>query len=288
MDDKHLHIKSSEDESLSFFSKGKVIWKKSEADVWAELERKMQTTTVPKTIVLKSIIVRWSVAAVFAILLGLSGITFFYSKTVVSLPGEKNMAELPDGSLIELNSGSSLKYYPVKWNFQRKVFFEGEGFFDVQKGNSFEVVSVNGTTRVLGTKFNIYAREDNYRVTCFSGLVEVVSSSNESVLLKPENHVEIKNGKLIMSANYKTEKAIDWKLNQFDFTSRPLLEVFREIELRYNVRIQFGSELGNRNFSSNFTKPVHVEEVLDYVCKSMQLKFVKQSENVFLIVKENE
>jgi ferric-dicitrate binding protein FerR (iron transport regulator) len=204
------------------------------------------------------------------------------------LQGEKAIAALPDGSLVELNSGSTVKYYPLKWRFQRKVFFGGEGFFNVQKGEKFEVVSGNGITRVLGTTFNIYSRDHNYRVTCLSGLVEVVSNTNESVLLEPENHVEIENGKLVMSTNYKTEKAIDWKLNQFDFTSRPLQEVFREIERQYNVKIQFNSELNSRNFSSSFAKPGNVEDVLNYVCKSMQLRFVKQSENVFLIVKENE
>jgi ferric-dicitrate binding protein FerR (iron transport regulator) len=204
------------------------------------------------------------------------------------LPGETIVAALPDGSSVELNSGSTLKYYPVKWRFQRKVFFEGEGFFKVEKGKKIVVVSDNGKTRVLGTTFNIYSRDESYRVTCLSGLVEVVSNTSETVLLQPENHVEIENGKLIMSANYKTEKAIDWKLNQFDFNSRPLQEVFREIERQYNVEIQFKSELSSRNFSSSFTKPGKVEDVLNYVCKSMQLKFVKQSENVFLIVKENE
>ncbi len=287
MDDKHLHINKRGQKEDLFFSNGKIEWKKSESEIWSELENKISADNVGKTISLKPMILKWSVAAMFLVLIGVSGIFFFYSKTIISLPGEKLVAELPDGSNVELNSGSTLKYYPGKWIFKRKVFFEGEGFFNIQKGENFEVISANGTTRVLGTSFNIFSYDDNYRVTCLSGLVEVISKSNESVLLKPDSHVELEEGKLVMKTNYKTEKAIDWKLNQFVFSGRPLKEVFKEIERQYNVNIRLQPELYNRNFSSNFTIPNHVEDVLEYICKSMQLKYVKQSENVFLVVKEN-
>lgn len=287
MNDKNLHITNLEENSNDFFSKGKIDWNKSESEVWAELERKINEKPAGKSVSMFSIVMKWSVAAVFAILVGLSTLTFLYTKTIESVPGEKIIAELPDGSSVELNAGSTLKYYPVKWKFQRKVQFEGEGYFEVAKGKKFEVVSENGKTQVLGTSFNIYARESNYRVTCFKGKVKVVSNSNESVLLEPNNHVELENGKLVMKTNYKTEKAVDWKMDRFDFAGRSLNEVFREIERQFAVKIQFQTELKNRSFSSNFAKPGNVEEVLDYVCKSMQLKYIKQSENTYLVVKNN-
>jgi ferric-dicitrate binding protein FerR (iron transport regulator) len=90
-----------------------------------------------------------------------------------------------------------------------------------------------------------------------------------------------------MKTNYKTEKATDWRSNRFDFAGRSLNEVFNEIERQFAVKIQVQNELKNRNFSSNFSKPDNVEEVLDYVCKSMQLKYVKKSDGVFLVEKNN-
>ena len=287
MNDKNLHITKLEENSNDFFSKGKIAWNKTETEVWAELERKIKEKPAGKSVSIYSNILKLSVAAVFAILVGLSGFTFFYTKTIKTLPGEKIITELPDGSTVELNSVSTIKYYPLKWKFQRKVQFEGEGYFKVAKGKKFEVVSENGKTQVLGTSFNIYARESNYRVTCFTGKVKVLSNSDESVLLEPNNHVELENGRLVMKTNYKTEKAIDWKMDRFDFAGRSLNEVFREIERQFAVTIQFQAELKNRSFSSNFAKPGNVEEVLDYVCKSMQLKYIKQSDNSYLVVKNN-
>ncbi len=287
MNDKILHINNLEDNSSGFFSNGEISWKKSQEEVWAELENKIIRLPVDNPGRIISIVTKLAAAAIFALLLGLSA-TFLYTKTVVCVPGENQIAQLPDGSTVEMNSGSSLKYYPLKWIFQRSLYFEGEGYFKVTKGTKFEAVSANGKTRVMGTSFNIYARDHNYRVTCITGSVKVISNSNESVLLNPNNHVELRNGRLVMKTNYKTEKAIDWKVNQFDFTSRPLQEVFGEIARRYAVDIKLQPELRNRSFSSNFSKPESVEDVLDYVCKSMQLSYVKQAENVFLVVKNNQ
>jgi ferric-dicitrate binding protein FerR (iron transport regulator) len=285
MDDKNLHIINLTESD--FLSAGRIAWNKTEAEVWAEIESKIKEKPAGKTVSMFSIVLKSSAAAVIAILLGLSALTFLYTKTIESLPGEKLFAELPDGSRVEMNAGSTLKYHPLKWNFQRELQFEGEGFFDVAKGKKFEVVSESGITQVVGTSFNIYARESNYRVSCFTGKVKVISTNNESVLLGPNNHVELENGKLVMKTNYKTEKATDWKSNRFDFAGRSLNEVFNEIERQFAVKIQVQNELKNRNFSSNFSKPDNVEEVLDYVCKSMQLKYVKKSDGVFLVEKNN-
>lgn len=288
MNDKNLHINRLKEDSAGFLSKGRIEWNKTEAEVWAELESKISKKPLAESSKLIPLLIIWSAAAVITILIGLAGFVFFYSKTIECRPGQNLMAELPDGSTVEMNAGSELKYYPVKWRFQRRLKFEGEGFFNVKKGEKFEVVSNNGKTRVLGTTFNIYARDENYRVTCLTGLVEVVAGNNQKVVLEANSHAEIENGKLVMKTEYNTKKAIDWKLNFFDFSGRPLMEVFKEIERQYAVQIRLQPEISNRNFSSNFSKPEHVEDVLDYVCKSMQLKFVKQSENVFLVVKENE
>ena len=282
MNDKNIHSNLKENSS-DFFSKGEIKWEKSQDEVWAEMELKINAEQKGKSVSMVSKIVRYSAAAVLFALIGLSSLVLFYSKTVESLPGQHVVAKLPDGSEVELNAVSSLKYYPLKWRFERKVKFEGEGFFQVEKGDKFEVVSSEGTTRVLGTSFNIYSREQNYRVTCLTGKVQVTSKLNESVTLLPNSHVVIEKGKLVVKKKFKAEKAVSWKLNQFDFPETPLKEVFDEIERQYAVTIQLQPSLDERNISINFPKKYNVEKVLDFVCKSMNIEFEKESENVFLI-----
>jgi transmembrane sensor len=180
-----------------------------------------------------------------------------------------------------------LAYYPLKWKLERKVKFEGEGYFNVQKGKKFSVASPNGITQVLGTSFNIYARDENYRVTCLTGKVRVSSGENESVILTPNIHVELEEGKLVVKKMFKAEKALSWTNKQFFFAGRPLKEVVDEIERQYAVTIKLQPELNNRSFVSNFSKKHSVEDVLKFVCKTMNVKFIKQSENVYLVVEES-
>ena len=287
MDDKNLHINNLEEKSTDFFSNGKINWERSEADVWAEIAQKIENKPAGKNVSILSQVVKYAAAAVLFLLLGLGAVTFLYTKSITSLPGEHLLAELPDGSTVELNAGSTIKYHPLKWRFERKLTFEGEGFFKVQKGEKFEVESENGITRVLGTSFNIYARNNDYRVTCLTGVVKVISTSDESVLLQANSHVEIEKGELILKKDYNSEKVVGWKNNLFYFSGTPLKEVIDEIERQYGVTIQIQPELNNRNFAGNFPKKYNVEEVLDFVCKTMAVKFVKQSENVYLIVEKS-
>ncbi len=286
MNDKNIHINHTKDQEEDFFSKGKITWEKSSADIWAELEQKIDSKPV-KVVSFNRNIIQWVSAAAIFILVGFIGVVSSYEKSITCLPGERTVAELPDGSKVDMNSGSTLIYYPLKWRFERKLKFEGEGLFNVTKGSKFTVASENGMTQVLGTSFNIYARDDKYRVTCLTGKVQVTSRSNETAVLLPQNHAELEEGKLVVTTMFKTEKAISWQQNYFFFAGRPLKEVIDEIERQYAVTIKLDPQLNNRNFGSNFSKQHSVEDVLKYVCKPMNLKFIKQKDNVYLVTEES-
>lgn len=287
MSEKNIHrINLNRDEEL-LFRNGKVAWEKSQDEVWAELEKKTSVKSETRVVSLSRRIIQWSAAAVLLLVVGLLGVVSNYSETVISLAGEHKLALLPDGSSVEMNAESKLTYYPLKWRFERKLRFNGEAYFNVKKGKKFLVISEQGTTQVLGTSFNIYSRDNQYRVTCLTGKVQVDSGKDDEVILLPNNHAELEDGKLVVKEMFKPENAIGWINNQFFFEGRPLKEVIDEIERQYAVTIKLDPQLNNRNFGSNFSKRHSVEEVLDYVCRPMNLKFVKQSENVYLVVEKS-
>lgn len=286
MNDKNIHSDRLNDFEKDLFGKGKINWAKSKADVWNELQTKMEHKPA-RVVSFRNNMIQWAAAAVVFVMIGVGGVISSYQKTIECLPGEHLVAELPDGSTVDLNAASRLVYYPLKWKWERKLKFEGEGFFNVQKGSTFTVNSANGITQVLGTSFNIYAREENYRVTCLTGKVQVTAPNDEKVVLLPQNHVELEEGKLVVTKMFEPEKAISWKQNYFFFAGRPLLEVIDEIERQYAVTIKLDPLLNNRNFGSNFSKQHSVEDVLDFVCKPMNLKFEKQANNVYIVTDES-
>lgn len=264
-----------------------IPWQKTKDQVLDDLLMKIEHRPQRSIIFRGSLWPKFAVAASLLILLGITGVLRFYSQTVECMPGEHLSLVLPDGSNVELNAGSELTYFPYWWRFSRRLELDGEAFFNVRKGNRFEVVSERGITRVLGTSFNVLSRDDQYQVACYSGSVEVVSrDQKKSVMLEP-NQLAIldESGKLLVQNSDEYFRSFNFRENSFIFTTVPLNEVLREIERQYNVSIDT-PEIFDYSYTGNFERFESVEMVLDLVCKPFGLIFVEISENHYRIGKE--
>jgi transmembrane sensor len=260
--------------------------KKSKEQVWAELEQMMEQPIKQGATVRSLNIRKWSIAASIALLVSFSILAFLksYTSKVDCLPGEQKMAYLPDGSSVQLNSKSSLSFHPYWWKITREVKLDGEGFFMVKKGEKFTVVSDKGTTSVMGTSFNIFARYEDYEVTCLTGKVRVLSLiSNDEVIITPNQMVALNNeGKLNANLNVNAKLALDWTMGKFVFTQTPLRKVLSEIARRYGVEIKNTENL-NQLYTGNFTKQNEIEPILDLVCKPFDIEYKKLPSGEFVI-----
>jgi ferric-dicitrate binding protein FerR (iron transport regulator) len=268
-----------------FFKKASIQYSKSKEDVWADMESKL--TEMPESKILKidfMKVIRYSAAAVLIIGLGLSSFFRLYSVSVYCPNGQHTKVELPDGSKITLNANSELTYHPYWWRFSRKLDFKGEGFFEVTKGKKFIVVSEKALTTVLGTSFNIYFRDNEYRVNCFTGKVMVNTINNEStVLVKNEYTIVDKANKLVKSKDDISNKnSIAWINNEFVFTSMPLQEIYEEIERQYDIVIS-GKENVVGISSFNSSRGSSAEEIINLIGKPHGVKCIKISDKNYII-----
>jgi len=283
----HIDLSGVEEQSKRFLAGGTFNWTKSNASVWAELDAFAIQHPV-KRAKYDFRIIQWSVAAVFVLLLGISGFFRFYSKTITTQAGSHFAMSLPDGSKVNLNAQSTLTYHPYWWRFERKVTFEGEGFFEVEKGKRFIVISKFGTTQVLGTTFNIFSRDEVYRVTCISGSVKVISKSQNEVILKPNSKANLSpEGKINLIQDIETLPEISWKNNMFLFTAVPIREVFSEIERQFGITIETRID-SYTLYTGNFSKNQKAEEILGYICPALNCKFVRKSEKVYTIIPDEQ
>ncbi|MEM6320338.1 MAG: FecR domain-containing protein [Bacteroidota bacterium] len=258
-----------------FFAKVSIPFKESKEEIWTKLESKL--VEVPQTAVKSRVIsLSWYRRLAAAVLL-VVGITFLlknYTTTIVCQLGEQQAVVLPDGSTVNLNANSQLTYHPFWWNFDRRLTFEGEAFFSVEKGKRFQVISVNGITEVLGTSFNIFARKARYEVYCKTGKVRVTQrTTEESVNLLP-NQMAFFSGKEILTKQAVTAEKRQpfWQQDNFDFSGTPLSEVLPQLEIQYGVRIV--SMVDNRlTYGGHFPKPLKVETALEIICEGLGLKF---------------
>ena len=190
-----------ENKEKKVFSNLQPNYSKNKKDVWSEinlaisqneLQRKKETTSTTK------LWYKYSIAASFLVLFSIGISLRLYTTEIYTLTNENSNHILPDGSKIELNAATTISYHPYWWKFNRSVNLEGEAFFKVQKGEEFNVISSNGTTQVLGTSFNIYSRNEEYKVYCKSGKVRVIDNELKEVILQPGEFAETETNKILL------------------------------------------------------------------------------------------
>lgn len=279
----------SDDQKLEQLNKQlEIPYPESKEDVWDMLEGRLVEIPATKRISLfQKHTFRWMAAASILLLLGMIGFMRYYSVEKVASPGQHLTVNLPDGSSVQLNAVSSLNYHPYWWRFSRNLNFEGEAYFEVEKGTRFSVQSPKGTTTVLGTSFNIYSRDNSYQVVCLTGKVEVSNQQNEKVILLPNQKASLTKSGFDILKDQDVASETAWIDNRFAFTAMPLNEVFQEIERQYGIKLN-GKEKFTANYSGNFTRNQSVQQVLEYVCRAFNINFEQVNKNEYKLIKTDQ
>lgn len=239
-------------------------WSKSKEQIWAE---KFEHVVDDRPVlgIYRRKWFAYVAAAVVAIVIALPATAYLYTNEVVVPCGEHLAVILPEGSRVELNADSRLKYKPLWWHISRSVELTGEGYFEVVKGSRFVVNSPNGTVAVLGTSFNVLSRDKHFDVVCLTGKVKVTSKT-EMAILTPDMRTQVKEGKLVASLLENPAHSIAWTQGKFYFEDAPLGEVIKEIERQYNIKIAAPSRT-DYFYTGNFSRDKSPEEVLRIVGK---------------------
>jgi transmembrane sensor len=117
----------------------------------------------------------------------------------VAVNGERKSFQLPDGSLVNLNSGSEIQIDADFGISSRNLRLKGEAFFDVKHNSKLPFIVHTPTMDVqaLGTAFNVkaYPGEKLTETALLRGLVEVTlhESNDRKVLLHPNQKILWKN-----------------------------------------------------------------------------------------------
>lgn len=218
------------------------------------------------------------VAAIFV----LSLCSFFYftsKKNITTLRGETTVFELPDKSRATVDALSSIKLKRFNWN--RNITLDGEAFFEVEKGKKFTVTTNAGAVEVLGTKFNVIARDNYFETTCYEGRVLVTYKESKKILNAGDQFLVIDH-KIITTKN--TKKTLkEWSSNKSIFKSTPIKYVFKEFERHYKTKIK-GTFNTNEIFTGSF---VHDDKnlALKSITLALNLK-VKQYNNTIILSKK--
>ena len=176
-----------------------------------------------------------------------------------------------------LNAGSQITF-SEDWSDDRSLELQGQAFFEVVKGSKFRVATVAGVVEVLGTSFDVYSRDDNFRVSCRTGRVRV-SAGKQTVEIAPGFTAVLENKRLLVGKFDLSEA--DWRNGEFIFRDTPLNEVFLELGRQFNIRIKAQSHEG-RIYTGRFSNK-NLQEALQLICLPMGLKYRIENDSSVVI-----
>lgn len=234
-----------------------------------------------------------SVAAVIAIVTGSISYFRYMSEQQITFAeistsfGEKKRVELPDGTILVLNSCSQVRYPDSFQGDIRKVELEGEGYFRVAHNEDmpFIVQTKRLDVRVL-TRFDVksYSTDEIVSVSVESGKVQVdLPEAMMRLTAKEQVLINTVSGEY---SKKKEERGVAvWIKGSLRFNSTPIRDVAKELERVYNCQITFAS---GQEFDNLITGE-HDNKSLESVLKSIEfisdINYKKEGRNILLYKK---
>lgn len=159
-------------------------------------------------------------------------------------PHETTRLTLADGSVVHLNSNSSLSYPTAFGAGAREVYLRGEAYFEVakDKAHPFLIHSGRLQTRVVGTSFNVYAypQARQLEVTVLTGRVVVSDSvSGRAVTLHPAQKAVLTPALATLSREPAPvpRLSVAWQQGKLSFDQTPLPAIVDKLAMRHGVEI---------------------------------------------------
>lgn len=177
---------------------------------------------------------------------------------------------LNDGSIVWLNSQSSIRYPVAFVGDERQVEITGEAYFEVAKNltKKFIVASNGLNIEVLGTHFNVNSYNDNknIKVTLLEGSVKIIKGAG-TFILKPGQQAQVANEiQVLNGANI--ESVMAWKNGFFSFSGTSVEELMNILGRWYNVEIVFNKSIPNRQFGGQIATSANLSQVVKVLNES--------------------
>ena len=244
---------------------------------WEKIESSIIQNRTVRQIRGKSLIRKFSkVAAVLVLLLSIAGLyllaeryVFMDDITEISVPnGEQKTFELPDGSRVWLNSGSSITYTKRYNKKYRKIELLGQAYFDVVKDpkSPFIVETKYLDIEVLGTAFDVmaYSNSDVFRTTLERGKLKVSTHNNGYNILNPNQvcYYSVYSGKTEVR-NIDTYQYTSWKEGYIIFSNETFKDIANVLERRFDKSFEIGDDmLAVQRYTGEFRKEDSLEKIL--------------------------
>ncbi|MCD7977267.1 MAG: FecR domain-containing protein [Tannerellaceae bacterium] len=203
--------------------------------------------------------------------------------------GQRARVTLPDGSIVWLNAGSTLSY-PSLFGKERKIFLEGEAYFDVAQNpdQPFIVMTEHIHIKALGTQFNVhsYPQSESMHSTLVSGAIKVYKpeAETEGKILSPNQQLFYEKGDFRFVQTADKDQLL-WKDGIYSFKKETLEEIIKKLELYYDVKIHVTHpDIFQYIYTGKFRQQDGVMEILRLIQKIHPYKLSTDEETKEIIL----
>ena len=174
---------------------------------------------------------------------------------------------------------------------ERKVYLDGEAFFNISENNSdvFKVVSNDAITVVYGTQFNIKSyKEDSFsEIILVDGRLGVkgISDDQEIINLKPGFRANVdQSNPSIEISKVNTKVYTSWINGRVIFRNESIDTVILKLERLYNVIItNDNNELSEKFFNATIVVDKEsIDDVMGYLKEVYNIKYQKFNNKIII------
>lgn len=222
------------------------------------------------------------------------------NNSITTKLGSRTKVELPDGSVVWLNAGSTLTYDKQFGESDRIVKLVGEGFFEVVHNDAkpFIIHTTYIDIRDIGTRFNVkcYPNDKTTETSLIEGSVEVlVKKRGEKYFLNPNQKLVLLNDSFatdsgfakiskskisisepivaIRTLTYQPKDSIAvetaWTYNKLSFEDEPFVEVAKKMSRWYDCEIEFR----NKKFETEYVSGSFISENLETAMEALKYTY---------------
>lgn len=195
--------------------------------------------------------------------------------TLVTPRGSEYSLTLADGTQVWLNAASRLRFFTSDRGRERRVWLEGEAYFEVAHDarRPFIVESGGQSIRVLGTRFNINSYEGDRAIytTLVEGSVAIAPlTGGDAVTLEPGQQAEYsrRNGGAIAVKAVDTSLATAWMNGSFIFAHASVTEIMENLSRWYSFEFEVSPLLDGLRFSGQFPRCENLDKILSIIAST--------------------
>ncbi|MBN2275054.1 MAG: FecR domain-containing protein [Bacteroidales bacterium] len=216
----------------------------------------------------------YRIAAILILAFGLSFGLIKIFRTVSQHPlvyktfesyGRVKTVNLPDNSVVVLNTHSSIRYDHTFNHSSRNIILQGEAYFEAEPNPAlpFRVYTGNSVVEVKGTRFSIFEDSAYIRVLVLLGSVSFQSSEDPAVgtILSEDESGFIFRDNTLEKRHEVNINNISWKTGQLVFHKTPVKTALQDIAHHFHKELSIHTELKD-SLTAQFTEQ-SLEDILE-------------------------